>query len=108
MDKELDINEVTEEEKKYLSELMQHFDVDATVQTNTPFMIRFRKCDFDWDRFYRMHLDTDTRLPSLCEELLKAIRIPFDDLPLYINEEEGRVKDISFKSMVTARLKLGR
>ena len=108
----MNLEEVTREEKEYISELMKLVYHDPNIHTSTPFMIRFRKCDFSWDQFFRVHISTSTPIPRISNELLEVIRIPYEDIPLYINNkyisEPWKKRDVDLQTLIAARLKLGR
>jgi len=108
----MNTDEPTEEEKVYLSQLIALIVKEGGSHLSSPFVIRFKKCDLDWDKFFLMHQNTATPLPRMVSSLLEAIRLPFEDLPLYLNTEElpkgGAVKDFKLITIIKARLKLGK
>jgi len=71
---------------------------------------------FRTDRFIRGQIDTDSPIPSEACKLVDSIRIPFEDLPLYINGDSKNTDKFSsnfgydkkFKNIIKARLTLGR
>lgn len=96
--------------------------IKAAQETSTIYSameIRLHKCDYDYDRFIKMHKDTDTELPSVFDEALIVSEIPYEDLPLYINDVTLGKRIRSYHStshmtkeyilkLVSARLMIGR
>jgi hypothetical protein len=104
----MELKKLTKEEKCILSKVMQKISKDPENNLIEPFFLRFKKYNFDFDNFISMHRETDTPLPSINEFAVKALRIPYEDLPLYINpnQEKGDAYDLQGK-VVRARLKIG-
>ena len=107
---------LTNEEKQLLKDVFIYITAqEPEMNYSSSFSIRFSKYDFEWDRFIRGQIDTDSSIPSEAYKLVDSIRIPFEDLPLYINGDSNTGKFSSnfgygkkFKNIIIARLKLGR
>ena len=110
------VEDIPKEKLKIIIAMIKRVRGDFLISSSLE--IRLHKCDYDYDKFIKMHRDTDTELPSIFDEALMVTEIPFEDLPLYINDASlgGRVKSRFLKShvnkeyvckFVSARLFLG-
>ena len=64
-----------------------------------PFIIRMEKCNYDWDRLMENLKDSYMKF-----DYIKYLNIPYEDLPLHINDLDGGLK----RPIVSWRLHVGR
>jgi hypothetical protein len=105
-------DELTDEEFSLLTEVIKKLCSDKYLYCNNdfkdyPFIVRLRKCDFDFNRYLRMHIDTCTSLPRIPRQVIEVIRVKYEDLPLHINQDSNDSSSVLSNMVVMTRLKNG-